>query len=686
MLPLLPPHDPFEKPLDLRLTASTGKLRLAVILFIVAGLYIISAKLGLSLALTAKQVTLAWPPTGIALAALLLSGYRVLPAIFLGAFLANVTAAEPVLTALGIGVGNTLEALFGAWALQRFVGFRNDLNRQRDVLGLILFSAVLSTMIGATLGVTSLCLGGVQKWALFLPLWRDWWLGDAAGALIVAPLLLVWLNRPCPRLRPGMLLEGPLLLGALAAAYAGIFMGLREAHSEWKFIIFPFTIWAALRFGQCGTTLVTFIASALAIWALTGGAGSFGSALLGENLLVLQIFMMIVAATGLFLGAIIAERGETEKKLQATHQYLKNMLDNIPDPIFMKDKQHRWIDGNKSFWDLMHGPPEKFLGKSDYEFFPKEEADVFWEKDNKVFDSGEVDVNEESFTDFRGERHILSTKKVAFRNEEGEPFLVGVIRDITDLKKTEAQLLKYTKELERSNQELEDFAHIASHDLKEPLRGLNIQSGFLMEDFKDKLGPEGLRRLTRLTQLSQRMERLVNDLLHFSGLGRTEMAVQEVDPNILVRDVQQMMETFLSEHKARIVMPQPLPKIVCDKTKITEVFRNLITNAVKYNDKPKPLVEVGFLDAVETPQGQEHGVFYVRDNGIGIENRHHQEIFRIFRRIATPDGERETGTGMGLSFVKKIVERHGGRIWVESAPGKGTTFYFILHPKGGVHE
>jgi light-regulated signal transduction histidine kinase (bacteriophytochrome) len=185
-----------------------------------------------------------------------------------------------------------------------------------------------------------------------------------------------------------------------------------------------------------------------------------------------------------------------------------------------------------------------------------------------------------------------------------------------------------------------------------------------------------VRRLNRLGQLCQRMERLINDLMYFSRLGRADLAIQETDPNAIVVEIKQMMETLLAESQARIVVPRTLPRIVCDKTRITEVFRNLITNAVKYNDKTDRIVEIGFLETVDTPKRTEKNVFYVRDNGVGIEPEFHQAIFRIFKRLqGPPDG---SGTGVGLTFVKKIIERHGGRIWLESEPGKGTVFYFNL--------
>jgi light-regulated signal transduction histidine kinase (bacteriophytochrome) len=234
-------------------------------------------------------------------------------------------------------------------------------------------------------------------------------------------------------------------------------------------------------------------------------------------------------------------------------------------------------------------------------------------------------------------------------------------------------------ELERSNQELDDFAYIAAHDLKEPLRGLFNHASFLLEDYKDKIDEDGVRHLIRLGQLCQRMERLIDDLMYFSRLGRADLAVRETDPNAVIIEIQQMMETVLSERHARIVVPRVLPRIVCDKTRVTEVFRNLITNAVKYNDKAERLIEIGFLETFDTKERRERNVFYVRDNGIGIDPEFHQEIFRIFKRLQhVPDGP-DAGTGAGLTFVRKIVERHGGRVCLESEPGKGTVFYFNLN-------
>jgi two-component system sensor kinase FixL len=144
-----------------------------------------------------------------------------------------------------------------------------------------------------------------------------------------------------------------------------------------------------------------------------------------------------------------------------------------------------------------------------------------------------------------------------------------------------------------------------------------------------------------------------------------------------------MSETMFRERQAAIIIPQELPRICCDKTRITEVFRNLITNAVKYNDSMMKRVEVGYRDEVKRSGGVERQVFYVRDNGIGIADEFHEDIFRIFKRLNGEDDDKK-GTGVGLTFVRKIVEHHGGRIWLESTPGQGATFYFTIK-QGAIH-
>jgi PAS domain S-box-containing protein len=267
---------------------------------------------------------------------------------------------------------------------------------------------------------------------------------------------------------------------------------------------------------------------------------------------------------------------------------------------------------------------------------------------------------------------------------ESGTVVVASVTDITQRKAAEERdrLQFYARELEgrnkdlaRSNQELDDFAYVASHDLKEPLRGIHNYASFLIEDHGDKLGDDGRAKLETVGRLAQRLENLIDTLLMYSRVGRVDLAVQETDLDAIVQDVLESVAFSLKENSVEIRLPEPLPKIPCDRARVAEVFRNLIGNALKYNNKPVKWIEIGS----RRPQGGPVR-FYVRDNGIGIREKHLDTVFRIFKRLHGRD-QFGGGAGAGLTIVKKIVERHGGRIWVDSVFGEGSTFFFTLQPE-----
>lgn len=247
------------------------------------------------------------------------------------------------------------------------------------------------------------------------------------------------------------------------------------------------------------------------------------------------------------------------------------------------------------------------------------------------------------------------------------------------------ELAKVNLELERSNDELDSFAYIASHDLKEPLRGIHNYSSFLMEDYEDVLDEEGISKLQTLIRLTQRMEDFIDSLLHFSRLGRVELSLQQTDLNELLDSVIDVIKISQAESSFEISVPRKLPSVSCDRMQIQELLTNLIINAIKYNKNDRKQVEIGFLDTLEELnlnlrqkiQAQNQIVFYVKDNGIGIPEKHYENIFRIFKRL---HGKKQYGggTGAGLTIAKKIVERHGGEIWLKSEVGVGSTFYLSL--------
>jgi two-component system, chemotaxis family, sensor kinase Cph1 len=248
-----------------------------------------------------------------------------------------------------------------------------------------------------------------------------------------------------------------------------------------------------------------------------------------------------------------------------------------------------------------------------------------------------------------------------------------------------AEVSRLNLELERSNIDLDSFAYVASHDLKEPLRGIHNYSSFLMEDYSEVLDLEGVSKLETLVRLTRRMEQLIDSLLHYSRLGRSELAANPIDLNLLVQETIELFQ--ITSANTLEVTVHPLPTICGDRTSLSELFTNLISNAIKYNDRPLVKIEIGALPPelaaairLERPQLGEHEateIIYIRDNGIGIEQIHLEDVFRIFKRLHVRE-EYGGGTGAGLTISRKIVERHGGKIWVESSIGAGSTFYFSL--------
>jgi len=298
---------------------------------LLVGLYVGTAKLGLSLHAVGGFATAVWPPTGLALVALVLGGYRLWPGIALGAYLVNVWAGASLLVAAGMALGNTFEALLGAAFLKRVVRFRPALDRLRDVAALV-GAAVLSTLVSATVGVTSGRLGGVIAPAVYSEAWRTWWLGDMNGDLVVAALLLTWSTRPKTLLSSRLLLECAGLL--LTVVTLGLLVFARSMATDiidFSYLIFPVLIWAALRFGPPGASAATAVVSSLTIWGTAHGGGPFVSGTFHENVLALQTFMSIVAGTVLVLAAVVAERKRAELRLVA-HDATTHVLAEVSTP------------------------------------------------------------------------------------------------------------------------------------------------------------------------------------------------------------------------------------------------------------------------------------------------------------------------------------------------------------------
>jgi PAS domain S-box-containing protein len=282
-------------------------------LLAVAAVYFAAAKIGLSFAYINASVSPVWPPTGVAIAAVLLLGYRVWPGIFLGAFLVNLLTPLPIGPAAAIAVGNTGESLCALFLL-RALGFHKQFDRARDVFKFVI-AVALCTTISAAIGNLSLCLAGLARWEEFRLLWRTWWLGDLAGALIVAPLLLTWIQ-PRRRLSRQRVLEGVLLLLLLSITAVVTFGSATPLSIRYYVLtcfIVPFLLWAAFRLGHRGVTLAIAALSAFAVWGTLRGLGPLIGGTANESLMVLQLFVASNAVSFLFLVAVVEERRVSEE-------------------------------------------------------------------------------------------------------------------------------------------------------------------------------------------------------------------------------------------------------------------------------------------------------------------------------------------------------------------------------------
>ena len=307
-----------------RLRFATNPLRYTLAIAALAIVYLVAARAGLMMDAVAGFATLVWPPSGLALAALLILGPGLWPGVFIGAFLANLLTGAPIPVALGIGAGNTLEAVLAAYALRRIPGFQVSLERLADVIGLIVLAAGLSTMLSATIGVTCLYLGGIVSPGQLGETWRAWWLGDLIADLLVAPVLLVWATGPRRHGDPRGRVEALALAIAVIAASLLIFGGAVGMPTPTEkvaqaYMFFPLLIWAALRFGQRGAITSAFTVSVIAVWGTALGHGPFVRPELHQSLIALQAFMGVAAATFLVLGASISERRRAEEDMRLAH-------------------------------------------------------------------------------------------------------------------------------------------------------------------------------------------------------------------------------------------------------------------------------------------------------------------------------------------------------------------------------
>ncbi len=329
------------------------------IIAVVTAIYFAGGKFGLKLAYVNPSVTPVWPPTGIALAALLLFGYRVWPAILFGAFLVNLTTPVSVATTIGITIGNTLEGLTGAWLVNRWAGGRHAFDRARDILKFAILAGLLATVVSASLGVTSLCLGGFARWANYGSIWLTWWLGDAVGNLVVAPLLVLWyLNRQV-QWKLSQFVEAASLLVCLFLVSEIAFSGLAPAELNnypLGLLCVPFLLWAAFRFNPREAAVATLVICSVAIIGTLRGLGPFVRSTPNESLLLVQVFVGISSVMTLAVSAIVTERKRAEERFRL-------VVESAPDAMVMASLQGKIVLVNSQAEKLFGYRREELVGQ-----------------------------------------------------------------------------------------------------------------------------------------------------------------------------------------------------------------------------------------------------------------------------------------------------------------------------------
>jgi len=616
---------------------------------VVAAVYFGGAKLGLNLAVGHGVITPVWPPTGIAIAALLLLGPRYWPAVSIGALAGNATSGVSIWVAAAIAVGNTLEALV-AYYLLRSAGFRRTFERVQDVLAFAA-CALASCAVAATNGVTVLALADSPAASPFESRWLLWWLGDATGALLVAPLILVWATRGPFRLPGQRAVEGILLVAALAGVSAAIFLG-----GLWRYpyLLFPLLLYAAVRFTQLGAATGSFVVAAIAV----AGVVSETTPLAGHDdtaaVEILQGLLAVVAISLLVLGASISERDAAAGSLRqaavglAEAQALAHIgsweWDIAGDRVTWSSELYR-------IYDLEEG------GELDYDAYlsrihPRDRDAVRATIERSLADGSPFELTHRIVL-VDGRERVVQGRGRVILDRTGHPIrMVGTSQDVT--------------ERQRVEEVRENILAAVSHELRTPLTSVLGFALTLKERWPTLDDQSRERMIGLLADQATKLERLLSDLLDVDRLrhGRLRAESERTDLGALVAGV---VAGHGDERSFEVSAGSVFAEV--DPAKVERIVENLISNAERHTPEGTPIA------VTVEPDGT--GVLLrVDDRGPGVPDDEKETIFQAFTRGRT--GDASPGVGVGLSLVAQFAALHGGRAWVEDNPGGGASFRVLL--------
>ena len=622
----------------------------------VAAVYFGAAKLGLLAAVAQKVVSSAWPPTGVALAALLLFGIRLWPGIALGAFLLNWTSGVPPAGAAGIALGNTLEAVTAVLLLRRVADFRPSLPALRDVLALVTLAALASPTVSASIGVLSLWASGTIARAATGHLWFVWWSGDAMGDLLIAPLLLAWAHAPRGRWPRARAAEAGVLLASLVGLTAAL---LRPPTGD-EYAIFPLIIWAALRFGVLGSATASGIVAALTIWSTVHGQGSFVGSTPTHDLLLLQMYLALLSVTGLVLAAMTTERRQAEQAARESEQRYRTLLENAPEAILVH-QDGRWIIANRAALKLLHAARvEQLVGRATLDIVHPDYRAIVRERIEREFATGEpAPLLEQQFVAVDGT--VLDVEVV------GIPITLAgrqggqiIVRDITERRQAEQAVREREAEVRRSRERLEALSQrllkVQENERRLIARELHDQIGQALTAVK--LNLESLRsgRRAKAFPLDESVA-IVEQLMEAVRSMSLELRPSALDDLGLAAALRWYADRQARRagFSVRVRTQLPAERLASDlETACFRVAQEAITNVARHAGAKRVEVDAraedGTLDLT------------VRDDGSGFD-------------VAALRGGTTAEGSIGLDGMEERVRLLGGDFRIDSQPGTGTTVW-----------
>ncbi|WP_426755465.1 MASE1 domain-containing protein [Myxococcus sp. Y35] len=633
----------------------------------VAVVYLAAGGLGLKVT-TVGNISPAWPPAGVALAALVVLGLSRWPGVFVGATGVALVAEAPLTAALGVGTGNTLAAVLGAWLLRR-VSFDKALERIRDVVALCAGAGALCLGVSAAVGAASLVLGGQLRWELLAGGLRVWWVGDLMGVLVVAPTLMLFRRWERPR-RWG---EALVLAGLTTVLGGTIFFvpGLpHSAEHAATFLLFPMSAWAALRFGPRGAAAATLCIAAASIVGTARGQGPFSTGDLTQDLLVLQLFVAANAVTGLLLAAVSTERQRAVGQLQLLGTTVRGVHEGVLIAEVRGGGALRTVFANQALCTLLGYPLEDLLGEDPCALYGAQELE-FRQRTRQSLLAGEPVFAEVQL--LRKDGGLVSSEvllsPVRATGEDVTHF-VATHRDISATKELQARLVAAERVAAVGT-----LAAGVGHEINNPLAYLvlNLESA---ERNLVQGGMTGLREamsgVRSALEGAERIRLIVRDLQVFSRQGNQDKGL--VDLNALVPPAVRIISHAL-RHRARLVEEfGPVPRVTGNEARLGQVLLNLLVNAMQAIPEGNPsLNEVRVRTSTDATGWARVDVV---DSGAGIPAH---VLPRIFEAFYTTKASGE-GTGLGLAICQQIVRAHGGELEVRSEPGRGSVFSVLLPP------